>query len=101
MRCIKLIGILLIACSAFGVSYGQSATVPGDQTQEQSFGKAVHLWPNPADPAVEYVHVKVEHVPASKIKLSLHNIIGNEIAIETEVVDEHELRVKVKDLASG
>jgi hypothetical protein len=31
----------------------------------------------------------------------VHNIIGNRINIETEVIDEHTLRVKVKDLASG
>jgi hypothetical protein len=96
MRLIRLFGILMIVCSAM-LGYGQVAysdTQPGDH----DLSKSVHLWPNPA---VEYVHVKLDQVPASKVKLTIHNIIGNKMDIETEVVDEHELRVKIKDLASG
>ncbi|HYC84198.1 MAG TPA: T9SS type A sorting domain-containing protein, partial [Chryseosolibacter sp.] len=57
-----------------------------------------HIFPNPA---VEYVHVRTVDVPASKIKLAVHNILGNKMEIETEIVDEYELRVRVKDLSSG
>jgi hypothetical protein len=38
---------------------------------------------------------------SSQAKLSLHNILGSEITIESEMIDEHELRVRVKDLPTG
>lgn len=59
---------------------------------------SVHLFPNPA---VDFVHIRVESVPVRELKISVHNIIGNVVPVETEVVDEHELRVRVKDLTSG
>jgi hypothetical protein len=96
MRFVKLFAVLMVICSSFVLSYGQST--PANTTPEQDLSKTIHLWPNPA---VEYVHVKVEQIPASKVKLKVHNIIGNEMDIETEIVDEHELRVRVKDLAAG
>jgi hypothetical protein len=98
MRLIKLLWVLLIVCSASALSYGQS--VPENASYERDITKAVHIFPNPAV-AVDYLHVKLAQLQASKIKLTVHNIIGNEMAIETEVVDEHELRIKIKDLASG
>jgi hypothetical protein len=81
------------------VAYGQQTQ--GDNSTsaaEFDIAKSVHIFPNPA---VEYLNVKVEHVQAAKVKLTVHNILGNEMTIETEIVDEHELRVRVKDLATG
>jgi hypothetical protein len=96
MRFLRLILIVLLA-SAIQRGWAQSQPEePG--TPEIRLAKSVHLFPNPA---TEYVHVKVEEFPAERITLTLHNIIGNEMEIETEVVNEHELRVKVKDLAAG
>jgi hypothetical protein len=65
---------------------------------ERDLTKSVHIYPNPA---TEFVYVKVEEIPASKIKVSLTNIIGNNVEAESEIMSEHEIRVKVKDLASG
>ena len=98
MRFAKFILMTVILGSAFTMAYGQSLPDENPPVAERETPKFVTLFPNPA---VEYVHVKVEQVPASKIKLTVHNIIGNEITTEIEVVNEHELRVKVKDLASG
>ena len=98
MRFFKFLLTMIIIGSAFGMSYSQS--LPEDTSPEKDINKSVHLFPNPAI-GVEYVHVKVDQLPAAKIKLTVHNIIGNEIPIETEVVNEHELRVKIKELASG
>ena len=61
--------------------------------------KHVQLYPNPA--AEEWINVKIASVDAAKVEISMHNIIGNKLPVESEVVGEHELRVKVKDLASG
>lgn len=96
----RLIWILLIALLAAAAQTGWAQTLPDESTyaQERDITKTVHIFPNPA---TDFVHVKVDHFPASKVKLTLHNIIGNVVEIETELVDEHEIRVKVKDLASG
>lgn len=68
------------------------------QPERQDISKSVLIYPNPA---VEYVHVRLEHVNLDDVRVKLHNIIGNEINIETEKVDEHTFRVKVKDLDAG
>ncbi len=66
------------------------------QTQDPI--KAVKIFPNPA---VDYLSVKFETPLAKTIKITLHNIIGNSLEVETEIVDEYEIRLKVKDLPTG
>jgi hypothetical protein len=60
--------------------------------------KSIHIFPNPA---VDFVHVRFDKVQAKQVKLSVHNIIGNEIKVETELIDEHEIRIRVKELDAG
>lgn len=60
--------------------------------------KSVHIYPNPA---VDFVHIRLDRLSAHNIRLTVHNIIGNQIEVESEVVDDHEIRVRVKDLNSG
>lgn len=60
--------------------------------------KSVKLFPNPA---VEYVHVRIENMDVAQVTFQLHNIIGNVVNVESEVVDQHELRLRVKDLPIG
>jgi hypothetical protein len=93
----RLLRLVLVVIMALAVHVGWSQTTP-EEPMKYASAKAVHIFPNPA---IDFIHVRVDELPASKVKLSLHNIIGNEVEIETEIVDEHELRVKVKDLASG
>ena len=31
----------------------------------------------------------------------MHNVIGNTMELESEVLDEHEIKLRVKDLATG
>jgi hypothetical protein len=87
--------ILLAASLQVFAQDGDSLRV---QSETPDFFKSIHLFPNPA---VEYVNVKVDHVNASDIRVTLHNIIGNEMSIETEIIDEHTLRVRVKDFPVG
>ena len=98
MRLVRLVFIVVLA-TAFQRGWAQQS--PPDDfpiSQEVDIAKSVHIFPNPA---TEYVHVKVDELPAEKVQLTLHNIIGNEVEVEKEIVNEHELRVRVKDLASG
>lgn len=60
--------------------------------------KSIQVYPNPA---TEFVSLKFEAPHAKKVKLSFHNILGNAIDLESEVMDEHEVRIRVKDLTTG
>lgn len=60
--------------------------------------KSVEIFPNPA---TEFVTVKFANPIANKVKFSVHNVIGNIMELESEIVDEHEIKIRVKDLATG
>ena len=47
------------------------------------------------------LNLKFEEPIAKEVKLELHSIIGNSLEVESEIVDDHEVRVKVKDLPAG
>jgi len=82
-----------------GSAQAQSPTGDYSMPERLEVSKSVQIYPNPAED--EFVHVHVEHIDLSGVKVSLHNIIGNEMKVEKEVLDEHTLRIKVKDLATG
>lgn len=94
MRNLILVLIVLLA----GAVKGQTQSDYAGQPEKLDLSKSVQIFPNPA---ADFVHVKIEQVKAQHLQLSLRNIIGNEISVETEIVDEHELRIRVKDLAAG
>jgi hypothetical protein len=58
----------------------------------------VHLFPNPA---TEDIFIELDHFPAENVVVTVHTIIGNELQVEKEVVEDNLIRVRVKDLASG
>ena len=73
------------------------------QSREEAFGpadpvKSVHIFPNPA---TDFLTVKMEQPVVKKARIILQNIIGNQIEFESEVIDEYEVKIKVKDLPTG
>lgn len=60
--------------------------------------QTISVYPNPA---VEYIDINLDHLRADKVKVALFNIIGNELRVESEVMDEHRIRIRVKDFSSG
>jgi len=60
--------------------------------------KSVQLFPNPA---TDYLTIKFELPHARKVKRAMNTIIGNTLEVEAEVVDDFEVRLKVRDLPSG
>lgn len=95
----RLLYLILILFTLAGTARSQAQTgYDAEQPERNDISRAVQIFPNPA---VEFVHVRVEHVNFDKVKVSMHNIIGNEINIETERIDEHEIRIKVKDFDAG
>jgi|SRR4051812_32033928 hypothetical protein len=98
MKRLVLSGFLAIAAFTFATAQQQ---LPGNSVTNElhvDFSKSVKVFPNPA---VDYVYVKLETIKAENVKVTLHNIIGTAMPVETEVVSTHELRVRVKDLSSG
>jgi Secretion system C-terminal sorting domain len=93
----KVFKIILIVLFAAQITFSVNA-----QVKDEVFGvdpvKSIRLYPNPA---VDFINVKFENPHAKTAKVVLHNIIGNEIFVETEVLDEHEIHVKVKELPTG
>ena len=98
MRFVKLVLVVLML-SALQLTMAQSQPDgPSAAAPEVNLTRSVHLFPNPA---TEFVDVQLDHFPAENVKLTVHNIIGNELQVETEILDEHLIRVKVKELATG
>jgi len=96
MRPIYFIVILAILISSVGVR--AQSTFDFGQPERQENSKPVQLYPNPA---IDFVNVRLDNVSVNNVSVTLHNIIGNEIRIETDILDEHTLRIKVKDLDAG
>ena len=96
MRSLYLLIMLFVFA---GSVMGQVATsYDYEQPDRKDLSKAVQIFPNPA---VEFVHIRLDHVNLDNVSVTMHNIIGNEFNIETERVDEHEVRIKVKDFDAG
>jgi len=99
MKHLRILVVLLAAFSAL-VAVGQAPSPDGFQASppQQELYKSVKLYPNPA---IEFVSVKFETPQAKKVKFNLHNIIGSEMPVESEVVDDFEVHIKVKDFSTG
>ncbi len=100
MRLGRILMVMIMAGAAAleVIAQEREQNNPPVQSEHIDIIKSVRIFPNPA---VEFVPVRIDQFKAEDIRLSLHNIIGNEVSTETEIVDEHEIRVRVKDLASG
>ena len=98
----KAILYLIILAISFTTSVGwaqsptEYAALPERAAVDPT--KAFQIFPNPTS---DFVFVKNEQVDVHLLKVTLHNIIGNEMQVEIEVIDEHELKIKVKDLSPG
>jgi hypothetical protein len=90
----KAVVLLFIVMITGPVCFGQVH----DESFRGNEPAKVQVYPNPA---IDYITVKLETPTAHSSKLSLHSIIGNSVELEQEVVDDFEIRVKVKDLAVG
>jgi Secretion system C-terminal sorting domain len=80
------------------VTLGQVKDEPFNFQRNPDPIKSVSIFPNPA---IEFVSVKFEAPVAKQVRLTVHNVIGNTMELESEVVDEHEIKIRIKDLATG
>jgi hypothetical protein len=96
----RILYLTIFLASLAATMQAQTQTdVDFSRPERLELAKTVQIYPNPA--ADEYIHVKVDHISLAETKVSLHNIIGNEMKVEKDLLDEHTLRIKVKDLATG
>lgn len=101
MKTVKVL-FLSLSLVVLAVAAQAQSGEPFDKVDGQlrpEFSKtSVQLFPNPA---IEYLTVKFEEPVAKKTKLALHNILGSGVEIEQEVIDDFEVRLRVKDLPTG
>ena len=94
---ISILLVLFAAMSAAGQNFNGGKEDFYFQSKPDPI-RQVQIYPNPAS---EFINIKFETPIANKVRVSVHNVIGNVMEVETESVDEFEIRVKVKELATG
>lgn len=94
MRALFFIAFLIFG--ALKASYAQYTE--GGSPEQLNSRLSVQVYPIPAS---EFVYVKFDSFESQDVRLTVYNIIGNEVNVETERVSDREYRIKVKDLASG
>ena len=97
MRTLNPIFLLLMALVC-EVSFAQPVRPYEGQPGMTDISKSISIYPNPA---IDFVNVKLAELNAHQAKLTVYNILGNEVQVEMEVIDDHEVRVRVKDFATG
>jgi hypothetical protein len=85
---------IIIILSSFAV-YSQK---PQEQVSGSDLTKGVSVYPNPAS---DFINVKFEFADPNEVRLVLYTIIGTQVAIEPEILESREIRLKIKDLPSG
>jgi len=92
-----LIFALILGLSATG--YGQTS---GSSTffseTAQAGDKLVQMYPNPA---TDYLTIKLPTPDAGSVQLAMHSVIGNALSLDKELIDDYEVRLRVKDLPAG
>jgi len=95
MKILYIIGFLFFSA---GAANAQAKEDNATQAERVEYFKSVEIFPNPTP---DYVHVRFTNIPVKNVKLTVHNIIGNQMNVELEVIDNFEIRVRVKELDSG
>lgn len=103
MRNLTLILSTLLLLFLSGTAFGQlqdGIAFAGDKpnTEKADLSKSITVYPNPA---TEYINIKLSTLEASTAKITLYTILGSELQIDMETVNAHEVRFRVKDMATG
>lgn len=98
MRNLSLILSFFLLLFLSGAAVGQTLDVVAYTPEKTDLSKSITVYPNPA---TDYVNIKLSTLEASTAKVILYTILGSELRIDKETVNDHEVRLKVKDLATG
>lgn len=81
LKIVVLVGLAML--SRVGLGQGREEIgLPGYQHTEVI--KSVKLYPNPA---TEFISLRLESPISHHVKLTVHNIIGNSVDVENEIID--------------
>ena len=94
----KTLYVLIFLCSLAGSVVAQGPGFEGEQPDRLDAKRGVTLFPNPT---TDFISIRFENINVSQMTVSMHNIIGNEISITPEQIDDHELKIRVKDFDAG
>ena len=89
-------GVIFVLAATFG-AYGQKAELTSNGFDAAN-RPVISVYPNPA---TDFISVKSDVADLRSARFVLYTIIGNEVAVEPEIADESEVRIRVKDLPSG
>lgn len=99
MKFAKYLLITLLIAGVGQVSFAQNTGELNRFSNESlSVKNEVKLFPNPT---TDYLEIKINNATFENATLTVHNIIGNTVEVETELVGENNYRIRVKDLAPG
>lgn len=98
LRSLLVVLLAGFALTVFAQSGEENRQASPYGTERTHAVEDIQLFPNPAP---EYVHVRLGSLKSSNVKLSVLNVIGSELNPEVETVNDHEMRVRVKELAPG
>jgi hypothetical protein len=94
---ILFVAILTAGLSdAFAQRQGELDRFSGSVMTEQP--NVVKLFPNPTD---DYIQIEIKNSNLENPKITLYNIIGNEIILDVEEKEDNLYEIMVKDLPSG
>jgi len=90
--------LLFLSSTAFGQTQGVISYAPEKLDLSNDLSKSITVYPNPA---TDFLNIKLSTLEASTAKITVYTILGNELQIDKETVNDHEVRLRVKDLATG
>lgn len=93
---ITILTVLIIAFAA-PKAFSQSDFPAFGSTSLETENR-IEIYPNPA---VEYINIEIKESKLTNTRIVLHNIIGNEIEIVPEKINDNKYRVDVKNLSPG
>ena len=93
---ILITGFALTGSGVFAQSQGELERFNTSTMTEES--NVVKLFPNPS---VDYLQIEIKNSTLEDPRITLYNIIGNEITLEVEQKEEDVYEIQVKDLPPG
>lgn len=98
LRTILVVLFISAWLNGFSQSIGEEGSSLSYGTETSDYREDIKLFPNPAP---DYLYVKLGRLESANVTLGIHNVIGNELDPEVERIDDHQIRVRVKDMAPG
>ena len=86
--------LVLVLLALYGTASAQKSELAPGQIDPMR----VSVYPNPAS---DFISLKVQGADVREARITVFSLIGNEVRVEQEIIDEEEIRLRVKDLPSG